>query len=313
MKKVVVITGPTATGKTALGVLLAERTSGEVVSADSMQIYRGMDIGTAKPSPEETRGVPHHMLDVADPSDDYSVSRYAKEAGACLEDILNRGKLPIIVGGTGLYIDALLMGTDFAPKGGGTEVRGELSAEYDALGGDAMLKKLAQVDPLSAARLHPNDKKRIVRALEVWRLTGKTITEHDAETKTRPPEYSAVKIALTFKDREELYRRINLRVDKMFDLGLENEVRALLASGLSENSTAMQAIGYKETVSAIKGECTMAQAAENIKQASRRYAKRQLSWFRRYPEINWILWEKAPDFDYALRVSTDFLQRAGIM
>ena len=159
------------------------------------------------------------MLDVADPKEDYSVSRYAKEAGACIEDIFSRGKLPIIVGGTGLYIDALLSGTDFAPKGGGTEAREELSAEYDAIGGEAMLNKLSQVDPASAMRLHPNDKKRIVRALEVWRLTGKTITEHDAETKTRPPEYNAVKIALTFRDREELYRRINARVDKMFDMG----------------------------------------------------------------------------------------------
>lgn len=313
MKKVIVISGPTASGKTALGAMLAERLGGEVVSADSMQVYRRMDIGTAKPTREEMRGIPHHMLDVAEPWEDYSVSRYAAEAKICVDGILSRGKIPIIVGGTGLYTDALIGGTSFAPKGGGTELRERLSREYDEKGGAYMLRRLSEVDAESGARLHENDKKRIVRALEVWYSTGKTITEHDAETKKLPPDYDAVKIALAFSDREDLYARINARVDRMFSDGLENEVRSLIASGVPEKCTAMQAIGYKETAAAIRGEYPLSEAAEIIKQSSRRYAKRQLSWFGRYPEIYWIHWGKTPDFDAALRDSTDFLHTKGIL
>ena len=313
MKTVVVVAGPTATGKSALGVSLAEALGGEVVSADSMQVYRRMDIGTAKIGAEEMRGVPHHMIDVAEPWEEYSVSRYAREAAACVEDILRRGKLPIVVGGTGLYIDALINGTDFAPRGGGTPLRGELSREYDEIGGEAMLRKLASFDPVSAAKLHPNDKKRVVRAFEVWRSTGKTIAEHDAETKTRPPAYRALKLALTFSDRAALYDRIDARVDAMMEAGLEREVRDLLLSGVPETCTAMQAIGYKETAAALRGETTLSEAAALIKQSSRRYAKRQLSWFSRYSEIRWIRWDGAPDIGAALHVSTDFLRTAGIM
>jgi len=313
MKTIVVVTGPTATGKSALGVALAEALGGEIVSADSMQVYRRMDIGTAKVTAEEMRGVPHHMIDVAEPWEDYSVSRYAREATICVEDILRRGKLPIVVGGTGLYIDALVKGTSFAPKGGGTPLREALSREYDETGGEAMLLKLAAFDPVSASRLHPNDKKRVVRAFEVWQSTGKTIAEHDAETKSRPPAYRALKLALTFSDRAMLYERINARVDTMIRAGLEREVRQLLSSGVPETSTAMQAIGYKEMAAAVRGDVTLPEAAELIKQASRRYAKRQLSWFARYPEIRWIRWENTPDIGAALRVSTDFLRTAGIM
>ena len=313
MKTIVVVTGPTATGKTALGVALAETFGGEVVSADSMQVYRRMDIGTAKVTAEETHGIPHHMIDVAEPWEDYSVSRYATEAGPCVEDILARGKLPIVVGGTGLYIDALVNGTDFAPKGGGTALREALSREYDDMGGEAMLLKLAAFDPVSASKLHPTDKKRVVRAFEVWESTGKTIAEHDAETKTRPPAYHALKIALTFSDRALLYDRIDRRVDKMTEDGLEREVRGLLDSGVPETCTAMQAIGYKEMAAALRGETTVSEAVDLIKRSSRRYAKRQLSWFSRYPEIRWIKWGNTPDIGAALRVSTDFLRTAGIM
>ena len=251
--KLVVITGPTASGKTALGVALAQRLGGEVVSADSMQIYRGMDIGTAKPTPEEMQGVPHHMIDIADPAENYSVSRYAAQAAACVDDILARGKLPIVVGGTGLYIDSLIAGRTFADGTADTALRQELSERYDEIGGEGLLGELRKVDPERAARLHPADKKRIVRAMEVYILTGKTITQHDAETRAVPPRYDAAKIALDFADRQDLYDRIDRRVDAMVRQGLFDEVRALLAAGVPADCTAMQAIGYKELAAAVRG------------------------------------------------------------
>ena len=228
--KLVVITGPTASGKTALGVMLAQRLGGEVVSADSMQIYRGMDIGTAKPTPEEMQGVPHHMIDIADPTENYSVSRYAAEAAACVDDILARGKLPIVVGGTGLYIDSLIAGRTFADGTADTALRQELNERYDEIGGEGLLGELRKFDPERAAKLHPADKKRIVRAMEVYILTGRTITQHDAETRAVPPRYDAAKIALTFADRQDLYARIDRRVDAMMQQGLLDEVRALRRS-----------------------------------------------------------------------------------
>lgn len=311
--KIVVITGPTATGKTRLGVLLCRKTGGEVVSADSMQIYRGMDIGTAKPTAAEMEGVAHHMMGVVSPQEQFSVSRYVDMAAACTDDILKRGELPFLVGGTGLYIDSLISGRNFAHRAGDGELRCSLGAKYEALGGEKMLEMLAERDPETATRLHPNDKKRIVRALEVLELTGKTISEHDRETRLLPNRYDALKIALTFADREELYRRIDLRVDMMMDLGLEAEVRALLAGGLSTESTAMQAIGYKELAAAIEGKCTVSEAVESIKRESRRYAKRQLSWLRRDESVHWIFWEKEPDYEKAIQSSTALLEEYGII
>jgi len=311
--KIVVITGPTATGKTRLGVLLCRKTGGEVVSADSMQIYRGMDIGTAKPTAAEMEGVAHHMMGVVSPQEQFSVSRYVDMAAACTDEILKRGELPFLVGGTGLYIDSLISGRNFAHRAGDGELRCSLGAKYEALGGEKMLEMLAERDPETATRLHPNDKKRIVRALEVLELTGKTISEHDRETRLLPNRYDALKIALTFADREELYRRIDLRVDMMMDLGLEAEVRALLAGGLSTESTAMQAIGYKELAAAIEGKCTVSEAVESIKRESRRYAKRQLSWLRRDESVHWIFWEKEPDYEKAIQSSTALLEEYGII
>lgn len=304
--KILVITGPTATGKTALGVELALELGGEVVSADSMQLYRGMDIGTAKATAEEMRGVPHHMLDAASPNESWSAAMYVERADECVRDILRRGKLPIIVGGTGLYIDSLISGRDFAGGEIDERLRNKLNAKYERMGGGAMLEELRAVDPSRAAKLHPADRKRIVRALEVYISTGKTITEHDEETKRRPPRYDAAVIALSFRDRAELYRRIDLRVDKMFAAGLVQEVKGLLASGVPEDSTSMQAIGYKETVRFLRGDLTEAQAAALIKQESRRYAKRQLTWLRAKEGIEWILWDKEPDFDFARHRSTEF-------
>lgn len=310
--KLVVITGPTASGKTALGVALAQRLGGEVVSADSMQIYRGMDIGTAKPTPEEMQGVPHHMIDIADPAENYSVSRYAKEAAACVDDILARGKLPIVVGGTGLYIDSLIAGRTFADGTADTALRQELSERYDEIGGEGLLGELRKVDPERAAKLHPADKKRIVRAMEVYILTGKTITQHDAETRAVPPRYDAAKIALDFAVRQDLYDRIDRRVDIMVQQGLFDEVRALLAAGVPADCTAMQAIGYKELVRALDAGGDLAPAVEEIKRRSRQYAKRQLTWFRRKEDTKWILLDKMQDFSSVVQISTDYLREKGL-
>ena len=244
--KILVIVGPTASGKTRMAVELAQRHNGEVISADSMQIYRTMDIGTAKPTKEEMGGIPHHMIDVADPEEDFSVARYVEMAARCVDDVLERGKLPIVAGGTGLYIDSLLSGRTFAPFSPDSALRGELERELAEKGGQAMLEALAQVDPEAAQRLHPNDHKRIVRALEVYRSTGKTITQHNRETQAIPPRYNALTIGLAFQDRQAMWRRIDQRVDEMVAAGLEDEVRRLLTSGISPKCTAMQAIGYKE-------------------------------------------------------------------
>ena len=310
--KIVVITGPTASGKTALGVALCQKLNGEVVSADSMQIYRRMTIGTAKPTPEEMQGIPHHMIDVAEPEENWSVARYVEAAAACVEDILARGKLPVIVGGTGLYIDSLLSGRTFAGGPVNETLRQELSERYDEIGARGLLGELRKVDPERAEKLHPGDKKRIVRALEVFILTGKTITQHDAETKAIPPRWEAAKLALDFENRQDLYDRIDRRVDDMFARGLMDEVRALLDSGVPEGCTSMQAIGYKEAVAAVRGDCSEAEARALIQQESRRYAKRQLTWFRRDKEIEWHRFGAEPDLSEALQHSTAFLRSRGI-
>ena len=309
--RVVVLSGPTASGKTALGVLLAQQLGGEVVSADSMQIYRRMDVGTAKPTAEEMCGVPHHMIDVAEPGEDYSVARYVEEAAECVEDVLARGRLPILVGGTGLYIDSLLSGRTFAGGPVDPALRAELSERYDEIGASGLLGELRKVDPERAAKLHPADKKRIVRALEVYILTGKTITQHDAETRAIPPRYDAARIALDYVDRAALYDRIDRRVDGMLARGLVDEVRALLDAGVPRACTAMQAIGYKEIVRALDGACTMEEAAEDIRRESRRYAKRQLTWLRR-GDYHWIRFQKTPDLEAARRDSTEFLAAHGV-
>ena len=230
--KILVVVGPTASGKTKLSVELALRHNGEVVSADSMQIYRTMDIGTAKPTVEEMQGVPHHMLDVADPEEDFSVARYVEMAAACVDDILARGKLPILAGGTGLYIDSLLSGRTFAAFAPESPLRAQLQQQFQQEGSEVMWQRLREIDPEAAARLHPNDEKRIIRALEVWHQTGKTITQHNLETQAIPPRYDALTIGLAFQEREDMWKRIDRRVDEMMSAGLVEEVRALLARGV---------------------------------------------------------------------------------
>lgn len=306
--KILVITGPTATGKSALGIAMAKEHKGEIVSADSMQVYKGLDIGTAKITFQEMQGVPHHMLDIADPQEAYSVARYVQDASACVDDILSRGKLPILVGGTGLYIDSLISGRDFAGGEPSQQMRDQLNEKYKTLGGEALLRELGEIDPRRAEKLHPSDSKRIIRALEVFYTTGKTISQHDLETKRIPPRYDACMIALAFKDRQKLYERIDRRVDKMLDEGLVQEVKNLLNVGLAPKSTAMQAIGYKEICAYLEGKTSLLAAVELIKQESRRYAKRQMTWLRRNPAVDWILLDEA---DVRLR-STEFFLSHGL-
>ena len=287
MNNLICIAGPTASGKTALSIALAKELDAEIISCDSMQVYRRMDIGTAKPTLEERDGIIHHMLDVAEPDEDFSVSRYCAMADPTIEDILSRRKTAIIVGGTGLYMDALIKGNDFAPYPS-TGRREELEALAKEKGIEAVLSRLRSVDPDSAARLHPSDQKRIIRAMEVYLETGQTITEHNRRTQAIPPKYSPVWFALEDETRAELYHRIDRRVEQMLEQGLINEIKALLASGIPPKATAMQAIGYKEFVAALSGDCSVADAAAQVQQASRHYAKRQLTWFRRNPAIHWL-------------------------
>ena len=290
MPQIITIAGPTASGKTALSILLAKEMDGEIVSCDSMQVYKDMDIGTAKPTPEEQQGIPHHMLSVAEPWEDFSVSRYCAMADPIVEDILRRGKSPVIVGGTGLYMDALIRGNAFAPCPS-TGRREELEALAASQGIEAVIERLQKADPESAARLHPSDQKRIIRAMEVYLETGMTITEHNRKTQEIPPKYHPIRFALTDRQRQTLYDRIDRRVDAMVEAGLIEEIQGLLARGIPEKCTAMQAIGYKEFVAALHGACSLEEAVGQVKQSSRRYAKRQLTWFRRNPENIWLIRE----------------------
>lgn len=288
MNNIVCIAGPTASGKTALAVALAKELNGEVVSCDSMQVYKGMDIGTAKPTLEEMEGIPHHMLSVAEPDEDFSVSRYCEMAAPIVDDIVARGKVAIIAGGTGLYMDSLIRGNAFAPFPS-TGVREKLEAQADAEGMEAMLGWLESIDPEAAARLHLSDRKRIIRALEVYLETGETITAHNKKTQTIPPRYTPLWLGLDFAQRSDLYHRIDLRVGLMLQMGLIGEIRSLLDAGIPEKTSAMQAIGYKEFIAALEGKCTIEEAADQVRQSSRRYAKRQLTWFRRNPAIHWLV------------------------
>ena len=309
MNQIICLAGPTASGKTALAVELAKELNGEVVSCDSMQVYRRMDIGTAKPSREEMQGIPHHMIDVADPEEDYSVSRYCAAAAPIVEDIVARGKTAIIAGGTGLYMDSLIRGNDFAPFPS-TGVRERLEAQADAEGMEAMAKWLRGVDPEAAERIH--DRKRLLRALEVYLETGQTITEHNRRTQAIPPKFSPVWLGLDFEDRQRLYDRIDLRVTKMLEMGLLEEIQGLLDSGVPETATAMQAIGYKEFVNALAGRETVEAAADQVRQSSRRYAKRQLTWFRRCEGAHWIDMEENAKFSDVVQDSTAFLTADGV-
>ena len=288
MNNIICIAGPTASGKTALAVELAKELNGEVVSCDSMQVYKRMDIGTAKPSIDEMQGIVHHMIDVAEPDEDFSVSRYCAMAAPIVEDIVSRGKTAIIAGGTGLYMDSLIQGNDFAPFPS-TGVWEKLEQEAAEKGIQTLFDRLSAIDPEAAGRLHLSDKKRIIRALEVYLETGETITEHNQKTQLLPPRFTPLWLGLDFENRADLYERIDRRVGLMLEMGLIDEIQGLLAAGIPEKCTALQAIGYKEFVAALNGECTVEEAADLVRQSSRRYAKRQLTWFRRNKAIHWLV------------------------
>lgn len=310
--KLVCVVGPTGCGKTRLGVELAKRLDGEVVSCDSMQIYRGMTIGTAAPTENEMDGVPHHMVGVVGPEENYSVARYAEDAARCVDDIISRGRQPVVVGGTGLYLNALLAGHGFAGGDKDGKCHAELEERWEKQGGEAMYAELLRIDPETAGVLHRNDKKRILRALEIWRETGKTMAQHNAETKQIPPRYDSVRIGLAYEDREEMKRAIDARVDRMVEAGLFEEVQSLLAAGVPRSATAMQAIGYKEALSFFDGRATREEAAAEIKLRSRQYAKRQLTWLRRDRDIYWYYWKKTRDFSSCLAFSTEILTAHGV-
>lgn len=287
--KILAIVGPTAGGKTALSVALAKRAGGEVISCDSMQIYRGMDIGTAKPTKEEMQGVPHHLLDIAGPEEAFSVCDYVSAATAAADDILSRGKLPVFCGGTGLYLDAFLRGGVADSPAGDPALRAALAEGALADGGAALFEELRRCDPESAAAIHPNNLRRVIRAMEIYRLTGVPKSEWDRRSRTLPSRYDAVVLGLRYDDRALLRARISARVDEMLAAGLAEETRRLWEAGVFEKSpTAAAAIGYKELLPYLRGECTLAAAAETLKTATAQYAKRQMTWFAAKDYVTWI-------------------------
>ena len=280
----IVILGPTASGKTSLSIEVAKRYNGEIVSADSMQIYKYMDIGTAKPSMEEREGIKHHMLDVAAPDEEFSVYSYAEKAKKCIEQIYNSGSLPIMVGGTGLYIDNVLQNISLAEQKDKSEWREKLTLEAQKYGNEHMHKKLAEIDVQAAKNIHPNNIRRVIRALEVYYETGKTFSEQIENSKNEPSPYESI-IFMPMWERETLYERIDKRVDIMFDDGLMDEFVSLVKKGYSHKLNSMQAIGYKELFAYYRGLSSFDEAKELIKKHSRNYAKRQLTWFKRNKDI----------------------------
>lgn len=294
--KIIAVAGPTASGKSALALELCKRLDGELISLDSMQIYRGLDIGTAKPTKAEQAEVCHHMIDICEPTENFSAAEFAERAHKVIADVQSRGKKAVLCGGTGLYLDTVLGRLDFGEIESDEKLRGELIAFAEKNGAEALHERLREIDPQAAEKTHPNNVRRVARAIEIYELTGKTKTEHDREAISDSP-YESLIIGLDYDDREVLYNRINRRVDAMIEAGLEGEVRSLVSRGLlSAESTAGQAIGYKEMLGYIAGDCSLGDAVEKIKLGTRRYAKRQLTWLRRNPSINWLYPDRLGDF-----------------
>lgn len=304
--RLICICGPTASGKTALSVALAKKLHTEIISADSMQIYRGMDIGTAKPTADERQGVPHHLFDVCEPEERFSVARYVELADAAAQDILARGMVPIVVGGTGLYMDALIEGSAFSGDETDLAVRDQYQRMAREQGNDAVHACLQKVDPVAAARLHPNNLKRVIRALEVYERTGLTIDEFNRRNKRSAPKYQAVKIGLCPRERQTLYDRIDQRVDQMLENGLLDETRRLLSCG-KLTGTAAQAIGYKELIGCLRGEASLGDCTALLKQRSRNYAKRQMTWLKRDDKIHWIEYNRGEELSFVLQEATKYL------
>ncbi len=288
MKKipVIAVVGPTASGKTSLSIEIAKRFSGQVVSADSMQIYEKMNIATAKPTKDEMQGIPHHLIGFQPIDKKFSVAEYVNLAKECIEKIYSQGDIPLIAGGTGLYVDSLLQNIQFSQEDENTEIRKELTALFDEKGAEFMLGWLREIDPQTAERLHLKDKSRIIRALEIYKATGKTMTEQKALSKTEPSPYKTLYIGINYRDRNVLYDRINRRVDIMVENGLLEEAKDFY--NIESDKTACQAIGYKELAPYFNGEKTLDECLESLKIETRHYAKRQLTWFRKNENINWI-------------------------
>lgn len=289
--KTVFVVGPTASGKTDLSIKLAKHFGGEIVSADSMQIYKGIHIASAAPDEEEKSGIPHHLIEFLNTESEFSVAEYVKAARQKICEISEKSKLPVVVGGTGLYISSLCDNTEYLEEKTDMKLRASLEEEFDRIGGEAMLERLSQIDPQSAERLHINDRRRIIRAFEVYNLTGKTITHQNEVSHNGEPLIEPLIIGINYQDRQKLYERINLRVDKMLEGGLLDEAK--INFKLANSKGAFQAIGHKEFYPYFEGEITLEEAVESLKQQTRRYAKRQLTWFRRDQRINWFY----PDVD----------------
>lgn len=287
MQKLLVIVGPTAVGKTEIAIKVAQRLDGEIISADSMQIYRGMNIGTAKPTLEEQAGILHHMIDIVDPGEPFSVADYQKMAREKIKEVADRGRLPILAGGTGLYVRAVIDPYNFIPANTDWDLRSRLRQQAREVGLEALYNRLSEVDPVAAERIHPNDERRIIRALEVYQTTGQPLSFWEQQPDEQRPIYDLIMIGL-HRPRPELYDRINRRVDLMLEHGLLEEAQNLLAQGLDEKFIANQAIGYKEFFAYLRGEESLAEATEKLKQGTRRYAKRQLTWFRADRRIHWV-------------------------
>ncbi|WP_126426589.1 tRNA (adenosine(37)-N6)-dimethylallyltransferase MiaA [Brevibacillus marinus] len=305
-ERLVVIVGPTAVGKTALSLTLAKRLGGEIISGDSMQVYRYMDIGTAKVSPAERAVVPHHLIDIVNPDEEYSVALFQQMATRLIREINQRGRLPFIVGGTGLYIEAVTHRFRFAQAEQDPQLRERLKRLAETEGVEALHRRLAQIDPVTAKRLHPNDVKRVIRAIEIYELTGKTMADFQQRAEQSP--YNLYMVGLTM-DRARLYERINQRVDQMIADGLVEEVRRLLERGYDPSLVSLQGLGYKELIPYLQGACTLEEAVAEIKKRTRRFAKRQLSWFRRMPEVHW--YDLSNPKDYPTIVNTIHCTLAG--
>lgn len=306
--KVISIVGPTASGKTKLAVKLAQKFNGEIVSADSMQIYKGMQIATAKPTFYETEGVKHHLIDFVSPDETYSVAMFVKDASKCIADIYSRGKLPFMVGGTGLYVDSLLNNITFSVEQRDEKLSLELRKIYEEQGIDTLLKMLSEFDIDSANRLKAErNPKRIIRAIELYKTTGITITEQNEKSKLEKSPYSPVKIGINYKDRAKLYERINKRVDLMLENGLVNEAKDVLSSKLS--FTSIKAIGYKELLPYFNGEKTLDECVEKLKMETRRYAKRQITWFKRDLDINWLYADEYNSFEELIADAVEIIKK----
>lgn len=308
-QKVVVIGGPTASGKTNLSIKLAQKINGEIVSADSMQIYKEMNIGTAKPDEEEKQGIQHYMMDIINPDERYSVADYKRQAKTAIREIINKGKVPIVVGGTGLYIDSLIYEIEYVELETDLEYRKQLEERVEKEGLQELYKEAKSIDECAMEKISPNDRKRILRVLEIYKQTGKTKTELDKQSR-KNVEYDYKVFAINM-DREILYDRINKRVDLMFEQGLVDEAQNILKSNYSK--TSMNAIGYKEFIPFFNHEISLLEVKENIKRQTRRYAKRQLTWFKRNKDINWIYVDEQSEFSKILDISLNHIMNSGIL